>query len=98
MEFSFYYTAAVILIMTLVLIREWVEPEITVLSALLLLILPGIVTLKEAFAGFSNHGMLTVAFLFVIAGALQRTGILSDIGNYVLGKKGPVPVKLLRLL
>jgi len=33
-------------------------------------------TVNEAFAGFSNPGMLTIGILFVVAGALYNTGVL----------------------
>ena len=36
----------------------------------------GVLTPKEAFAGFANEGMLTVGLMFVIAAALQETGVL----------------------
>jgi di/tricarboxylate transporter len=42
--------------------------------------------------------MLTVGFLFIIAGALQRTGVLNWLGDSILGKKGNTSRKLLRLL
>lgn len=50
-----------------------------------LLALTGVITPKEAFAGFSNPGMLTVAFLFVVAAALRETGVLSFVGSRLLG-------------
>lgn len=50
-----------------------------------LLALTGVITPKEAFAGFSNQGMLTVAFLFVVAAALRETGVISFVGSRLLG-------------
>ncbi|MBN2417077.1 SLC13 family permease [bacterium] len=98
MGFAFYYTLAVLVVMTAILVREVVEPDITILAALLLLTIPGVISVREAFAGFSNHGMLTVAFLFIVAGGLQQTGILNRFGHHLLGSRGSVPAKLLRLM
>lgn len=98
MGFAFYYTLAVLAVMTVSFVKELVEPDITILTALLLLVIPGVISVKEAFAGFSNHGMLTVAFLFIVAGGLQQTGILNRFGPHLLGAGGSVPSKLLRLM
>jgi len=97
-NFTFWYTAGLLGLLTMVLIKEYIETEIAVLTVLLLMIIGGVIDVKEAFAGFSNHGMLTVGFLFVVAGALQRTWVLERIGDSLLGKEGSITVKLLRLL
>ena len=56
------------------------------LGALVLVTVTGIVTPKDAVAGFSNMGMLTVGALYVVAAALRETGALDLFGKYVLGK------------
>jgi len=96
--FAFWYTAILLVLLTIVLVKEYVETDIAVFSVLLLLIIGGVINIREAFSGFSNHGMLTVGFLFVVAGALQRTGILGKIGDSILGKEGNISKKLFRLL
>ena len=44
-----------------------------------------IITPEEAFGGFSNAGMLTVAALFVVAAALRETGVMEIVGERFLG-------------
>ena len=56
------------------------------LGALVLVTVTGIVTPKDAVAGFSNMGMLTVGALYVVAAALRETGALDIVGKHVLGK------------
>lgn len=85
MDFAFIYTALILIALTTILVLEIVEVDIAIFSALLLLIGGGVIDLKEAFAGFSNHGMLTVAFLFIVAGALQKTAAIDAFGHLVLG-------------
>jgi di/tricarboxylate transporter len=98
-DFTFWYTTIIILFMTMALIKELFEPEIIVFSALILLIIGNVIDFNEAFAGFSNHGMLTVGFLFIIAASLQKTGILNTIGELFLGKRpGKIYSKLFRFL
>jgi Na+/H+ antiporter NhaD/arsenite permease-like protein len=96
--FNFWYTSILLVLMTVVLVKEYLEADLAVFSVLLLLICGGVIDVKEAFAGFSNQGMLTVGFLFIIAGALQRTGVLNWLGDSLLGKGGKTSRKLLRLL
>jgi di/tricarboxylate transporter len=97
-NFAFYYTAVLLVIMTVLLVKEWLEVELTMFCVLLLLIAARVITLNEAFAGFSNEAMLSVGLLYIVAGALENTGALSRVGHFVLGSNhGAVPLKLLRL-
>jgi len=98
MTFEFIYTSIIIAAMTVALVREWFEADVIIFSALIMLLLGGVIDIQEAVAGFSNTGMLTIAFLFVVAGAVQKTGTLEPIGNLLLGKQGPLPSKLIRFL
>ncbi len=98
MDFEFIYTALILVALTTILVLEIVEVDMAIFSALLLLIGGGVINLKEAFAGFSNHGMLTVAFLFIVAGALQKTAAIDDFGHLVLGSGKKISVTLLRFL
>ncbi len=85
--------------MTVILVKEIFEPELAIFSALLLLVVGNVIDVKEALVGFSNSGMLTVGILFVVADALKQTGMLNELGNFLLGKnqKG-ITGKLLRFL
>ncbi|MCP4643639.1 MAG: SLC13 family permease [bacterium] len=63
-----------------------IAPDAVLVGSLVLVTLAGIITPQEAFAGFSNTGMLTVAALFVVAAALRETGALDTVGAWVLGR------------
>ncbi len=98
MTFEFWYTATLLLIMTVFLVKAWIEIEIVMFSVLLLLLIGKVVTLKEAFAGFSNEGLLTIALLFVVAGALENSGMINQITPAIFGsKRTAVWRKLLRM-
>ena len=99
-NFPFLYTIILLVLMTIFLVKEILDPDIVIFSSLLLLIVGRVVTIKEAFVGFSNSGMLTVGFLFIIAKALQETGVLNQLGNIFLGnkKKKKMSIRLLRFL
>jgi di/tricarboxylate transporter len=72
-------------------------PPDAVLAAALtsLLVLPGrgpdgwrlgVVSLEEAFAGFSNTGLLTVGVLYVVVTGLRETGAIDWVAQSVLGR------------
>jgi len=98
-DFGFWYTLILLLLMTIVLVKETFEPDIVIFSVLLLLTIGGIIDIKEAFVGFSNSGMLTVGFLFIVAKALQETGVLNRLGDALLGNDvKSLSVRMLRFL
>jgi di/tricarboxylate transporter len=99
MDFNFWYTLILLIVMSLFLVREWFEAEIVIFSVLMLLIVGNVITIKQAFLGFSNEGMLTVALLFVIAAAMDNTGVMSQLNRIMYGNpKSSVPKILTRLL
>lgn len=61
------------------LMLELIEADVIVFGALGVLLVSGIITPKEALAGFSNQGMLTVAILFIVAYALNQPGSCSSL-------------------
>ena len=99
LNFPFLYTLLLIVLMTIFLVKEIFDPDIVIFSTLLLLIVGRVITIDEAFVGFSNSGMLTVGCLFIVARALQETGILNQLGDIFLGNgEKSISIKLLRFL
>ncbi|HPF35624.1 MAG TPA: SLC13 family permease [Candidatus Krumholzibacteria bacterium] len=56
------------------------------LGGLAVLFLSGVLSAKEALAGFSSQGMITVGVLYVAVAGLQETGGLLWISSRVLGR------------
>jgi di/tricarboxylate transporter len=99
MDFAFWYTLFLLILMTVFLVKEWFEPELVLAATLLLLVVGKVVTVREAFSGFSNEGLLSIALLFILAGALYNTGALNQLGQVILGKPGgSLRGKLARLM
>jgi len=99
MNFNFYFSFIVLIALTFVLVKEIVSPEVAIFSALMLFLLTKIITVKEAFAGFSNPGVISIALLFIVAGGLKSAGLMNSLSKVMLGKNsGGLRVKLLRLL
>ncbi len=59
---------------------EKISVNIITLLLLIALVATGILKPEEAFAGFSNDIIVILASIFVISGALQRTGVMEAIG------------------
>ena len=62
--------------------------DVVALCALLLLLLTGILTPEEALAGFSNPIVIMMIGLFVVGGAIFRTGLAARIGGSLMRLAG----------
>ena len=72
----------VVIVLTLVaFIREWASPDVLALSILCLVVALGLITPQEMTLVFRNEAPLTIAALFVIGGALERSGAVAYIGT-----------------
>ncbi len=68
-----------IVMMLLGLLLEIAKPGLIIFLVLAILMLLGIITPEEALSGFSNEGMLIVALLFIVAGAVQESGMIDGV-------------------
>ncbi|NBJ69838.1 MULTISPECIES: SLC13 family permease [Clostridia] len=80
------------------LIMDIARPVIIVFTALTIFLITGILKPEEALIGFSNEGMLTIALLFIIAGAIQKSGIIEDIMKGWLNKSNSLIGSMIRVL
>lgn len=78
-------TLGVTVLIVCALIKNWAPADAVFLGATVLLAALKIITPEQAFSGFSNPGVLTIAALFVVAAALRETGVLNYIGDHLLG-------------
>jgi di/tricarboxylate transporter len=67
-------------------IREWASPDVLSLSILCILVALGLIGMDSMAKVFSNEAPLTIAALFVIGGALEKSGAVNQIGR-LLEKK-----------
>jgi di/tricarboxylate transporter len=63
-----------------------IAPDVVTSGALTLLLVSGVLDTKEALAGFSNQGMLTVGVLYVVVSGLTETGAVGWVGQGLLGR------------
>jgi len=78
--------AVVLLLLVLtvtVLVKEWLSPEITAMSAFCLLMAIGILSVDDAISVFSNPAPITIGALFIITFALEKTGGLDSLAAFL---------------
>jgi di/tricarboxylate transporter len=90
MSLDAWITAAVVIAMLVSLALNLLPPAATVLSATVFLLVTGVIDETQAFSGFSNSAPLSVAALYVLAYAADKTGLLGPLVNRMLGNEGKV--------
>ena len=91
-------TLFVLAAMVYVLARDLAAPSVGVIGAVVVLLVAGVIGPGEAFSGFSNSAPITVAALYVVARAVEKTGALQPIVSWVLGEGTSLRGSLARLL
>ncbi len=92
------WTLLVVSCMVVALVREWAAPSIVVTSAMVTLLISGIISTEEAFAGFSNPAPITVAALYILARGVEKTGALQPLVAGTLDPKRSLRHNLIRIL
>ncbi len=79
----------------LLLISERIRVDVIALMVLGTLAMIGLVTPTEALSGFSSPAVITVWSVFIMSGALARSGIANRIGRHVLRVAGNGEARLI---
>ena len=98
MTFQIGLMLALVVVSLVFFVRETFPIEVTALGMLAVLLVTGLVTPTEAFAGFSNKAVLAIGALFVLSHALVRTGILEVLADELgrrVGKRSWLGIGLL---
>ncbi len=90
-------TLAVVTLAVLVLTRDLVSPAVAFMAAVVVLLVADVVTPGEAFQGFSNPAPITVAALYVLARAVEKSGALQPMVRATLGTARSVRGALARM-
>ncbi|MCA9249366.1 MAG: SLC13 family permease, partial [Planctomycetales bacterium] len=65
--------------------RRGIPADLLFMGGLVAVTLAGVVKPERAIAGFANQAVLTIAGLYIVAAALQNTGVLDWVGEKLLG-------------
>lgn len=69
-------TLLVIAIAIVLFITEVVSIDVVAIGLMVLLMISGVVSIEEGLSGFSSPATITVMFMFILSGALLKTGAL----------------------
>jgi di/tricarboxylate transporter len=65
---------------------ERFRADLVALGLLLTLMLTGILSVEEGYSGFASPAVITVVCMFVLSGALVRTGVADEIAAWVIAR------------
>ncbi len=91
-------TVGVIVAMVVLMAANLAGPDLVLIGGVTLLLLAGVIEPSEAFVGFSNPAVITIAALFVVAAGVRETGGLDLAGRFVLGKPRAIAGGQLRMM
>ena len=74
---------SLLLVALVVIALELLSVDVVALSAVLLLIITGCIGAEQAFTSFGTDMMVLLASIFIIAGALLKTGVLDSVGVFL---------------
>ncbi len=80
------------------MVKELISPDIMVMSGVALLLVLGILHVSDVLNVFSNSAPFTVACLFILAEALERTGVINALGQAMTRVKWRSPSQALLVM
>jgi hypothetical protein len=80
------------------MVRDLADPDLCLFFTTTILLLKHIITPKEAFAGFGNDSIVTIAIMMVLAAGLEAVGAVQIVARFMLGKSRAVWFLQVRLL
>ena len=89
---------AILVVTTLLFAFEWVAADVVAIGLLVTLVLTGMLTMDEAFAGFGSPTFILLLGLFILTAALTRTGVVDMAGRRILRYTGHNPNQLLLIV
>jgi di/tricarboxylate transporter len=81
MNWEIAVTLLTVLMLFVGFVRQFAEAEVLALAAASLLLLCGILTIEDLLGVFSNPAAMTVAAMFVLSAALEKTGTINTLGR-----------------
>ncbi len=93
--FAPYLVLLVLVGVVVAFVTERTRVEFVALGAAAFLLLVGILDIGEVLDAFANPAPFTVACMFVLSAALERTGMIEDLGNRMAAIGNVSPVRTL---
>ncbi|MEO1018194.1 MAG: SLC13 family permease [Pseudomonadota bacterium] len=92
-----YIAIALLMVLFTAFIWEKYPPDVTAIGGAATFILLGFVPADQVMAVFSNSAPITIAAMFVVSGALVRTGLLDAVAGVVIERASTRPITAIGL-
>jgi len=79
-------------------VSDRLRVDVVAMIVLATLILTGLVTIDEAFSGFSSPAVITVLAVFIVSGGITRSGVADIIARYILRLAGKNQTRILVII
>ncbi|MGI8788282.1 MAG: SLC13 family permease [Pyrinomonadaceae bacterium] len=87
-------TFAILIIAFVLFLTDKLPADLVALLVVVALGVTGVLTTQEAFSGFSRSAVITIMAIFILAEALERTGVVEQVGNILLKVGGKSELRL----
>lgn len=91
-------TIIVVVAVFVVLVREWISPDLAAMGAFLSLVLIGVLSPSEALGVFGSSAPITVAAMFIMSAVLERTGLIELLASRFETLAGSSPTRVMLVL
>ncbi|MGY0505869.1 SLC13 family permease [Luteimonas sp. e5] len=98
MSFDLLVTLLVLAAAAVLFVTEKLPVDVVALGVLCALLATGVVTPGEALSGFASQATITVAAMFVLSAALQKSGVVDAFGRLIGGIRWPWLLMLATML
>lgn len=98
MDFQLNLTLAILAAALILFVLDLLPADLVALLVVVALGVTGILTPQEAFSGFSRAAVITIMAIFILAAALERTGVVEQVGNVLLRFGGRSETRLVVLV
>lgn len=95
MTFEIALVLGLIAVAVVLFATEKLRPDIIALMVLLTLIITGLLSSGDAFAGFASPAVITVWAVFIVSEALFKTGVADFLGEKIIKLAGNSEVRLI---
>lgn len=94
------YLTILVVLVFLSFVKEWISAELVAVSALVACVLAGILNVTpgdklNALTVFSHPAPITVACMFILSAALEKTGVIEALGSWFEKVAGSSPLRMM---
>jgi len=87
----------ILALVLLAFIFELASPDMIAMTAFCALFVTGVVQVQDLLTVFSNSAPITIACMFIVTAALEKSGAIDDI-THLLSKHLPAPLRMILLI